>query len=62
VKLKSFFLVLLFGLMLSMAGKAKVATISEGAKIISLENENWELYYGKTYQDLVQEGFNDPEF
>jgi signal transduction histidine kinase len=61
VKLKSFFLVLLFGLMLSMAGKAKVATISEGAKIISLENENWELYYGKTYQDLVQEGFNDPE-
>ena len=44
-----------------MAGKAKVATISEGAKIISLENENWELYYGKTYQDLVQEGFNNPE-
>lgn len=62
MKLKYFLLVWQFSLMLSLAGTAKVSTISEGTKeIISLENDNWELYYGKTYSQLVQEGFNNPE-
>lgn len=62
MKLIHFSLVGFFCLMVSLAATAKVSVISDGSKgIIPLESNFWDLHYGKTYEQLVQVGFQQPE-